>query len=562
MKIFNSFTKEAPNKVFISILLGALAGMLYSALIPLVLSGINPEDPAFPKADTVTETLFSFDVSNYKLALMFLFSCVLILLMRSSSEVMLIRVSSNVAKDLRTKFYYRIAGAPLATQEKIGSARFTAAVNIDVPRIIGGARVIPEILINTITLVGMLGFLVYLNFEVFKFVMMAIFIGVICYQIPITIGSRMFQTSRIEQDKLQESIKSLIYGAKELKLDTLKRQHFFKHTLLNHEDNILKNNKRAETIMRATMCFGDLISFFVIGAVCFIFVNYYSISQQELVGVVMALLYVTGPISIILGSIPQLAIASVSYRRMEKLIAEIPQEDSNEQVNQLGEWQSMRFNQIEYSYPMVSGEAGFKVGPLNLEINKGEITFIIGANGSGKSTLSKLLTLHYLPTSGDILFGDQRVSADSIVSHRQTIGAIYSDYHLFDRLLVELTDEVLATTQHYLKTLHLDKKVKIVDGQFSTTSLSDGQRKRLALLVAFLEDKDLYLFDEWAADQDPVFKNVFYTEILPNLKAKNKAVIAISHDDKYFDVADKILVMDQGKLVDYEESSLHLAQVS
>jgi len=58
----------------------------------------------------------------------------------------------------------------------------------------------------------------------------------------------------------------------------------------------------------------------------------------------------------------------------------------------------------------------------------------------------------------------------------------------------------------------------------------------------------VYLFDEWAADQDPVFKKVFYTQLLPELKARGKAVLVISHDERYFGAADRVIRLDYGKL--------------
>jgi putative ATP-binding cassette transporter len=195
-------------------------------------------------------------------------------------------------------------------------------------------------------------------------------------------------------------------------------------------------------------------------------------------------------------------------------------------------------------------EDSFQIGPIDLSIRKGEVTFLVGANGSGKSTLSKLITLHYLPDSGSVSFSGNVVTVENITSYRQKIFAIYSDYYLFDSLMGELTDELVATANRYLVDLRLAGKVKIVNGRFSTLALSDGQRRRLALLVAVLEDRELYLFDEWAADQDPVFKEVFYARILPELRSRGKAILVISHDDRYFHVADRLLVMEQGLLRD------------
>jgi putative ATP-binding cassette transporter len=101
--------------------------------------------------------------------------------------------------------------------------------------------------------------------------------------------------------------------------------------------------------------------------------------------------------------------------------------------------------------------------------------------------------------------------------------------------------------------LGLANVVTIKNQRFSTTTaLSSGQRRRLALLVVLLEDRPLCIFDEWAADQDPAFKRTFYYQILPALRAKQKAVVVISHDDRYFDVADRILVLEDGKLARVE----------
>ena len=535
--------------------MGAVAGILYAFLIPLVMSSIAPKDARFGYEDDVKTLMFGIEVFNYKLALIFLFSCLGILFLRSLSEILLVRVATSVAKDIRMNFYQRISSAPYVALEQIGMAKIMASINIDIPRIVAGGRAIPALMVNGITLVGMLSFLMYLNFDVFKLVIISIVIGAVSYQIPILIGNKIFKRTREIHDDLQESIKGLIFGSKELKLDSEKCHYYIENILGNLEDSILANEKKAQTILRLTISFGDLISFLVIGIVCFIFVNYYSISSSELLGVVMALLYVTGPIAVLLGAIPQLAVSNVSFNKLHRLLDEIPDENIAASYSLEAEFNTLRFEQVSYSYPNVTDETGFKVGPLSFEMKKGQITFIVGSNGSGKSTLSKLITLHYWPKEGTINFGEQAVNRDNIRKYRQQIAAIYTDYYLFDRLLRPMNSETERQVKEYLVWLQLDKKVTVEGGQFSTLSLSDGQKKRLALLVALLADKQIYLFDEWAADQDPLFKEVFYTKILPELKAKNKLVIVISHDERYFNCADQILIVENGLVVSHDPAT-------
>ncbi|MCO7199081.1 cyclic peptide export ABC transporter [Pseudoalteromonas sp. OANN1] len=550
MKLFRLFIDAAPHRVFLSITLGAFAGISYSMLIPLVMASITPEDPMFTEVQTSTNTLFSFEVSNYHMATIYLIACVLILFARSLSEIVLLHVGAIVARDIRTDFYKRINSAPMSSLEKIGDAKLIASVNIDVPRITQGARQIPAVFVNLITLIGMLGFLMYLNMDIFKLVIISIFTGIFIYQFPMMVGRRIFEKNREINDKLQHATLGLISGQKELKLDSEKRNNYLNRVLLQHEKDLVRTESMGYTVTRSTVSLGDLLSFFVIGSITFIFVNYYDIPRQELAGIIMALLYITTPIAIVLNSIPGLTVASVSFRKVKKLLSTIPKEDIADDIKPLPQWQSIHFKNIEYHYSNVQGEKGFAIGPMSFTLNKGEVTCIIGGNGSGKSTLSKLITQHYQPNQGKIYIDEQEITKDYVCSLRNQIHAIYTDYHLFDELLIEVTPETEDRIRRYLKEFRLDTKVTIINGLFSTTKLSDGQRKRLALLIAFLEDKEMYLFDEWAADQDPDFKHIFYTEILPELKALGKAVVIISHDDRYFSVADKLLRMDNGQLTE------------
>lgn len=197
----------------------------------------------------------------------------------------------------------------------------------------------------------------------------------------------------------------------------------------------------------------------------------------------------------------------------------------------------------------------FSIGPINLTIQPGGFVFIVGGNGSGKTTLAKVLTGLYEPEEGTIEVDGRTIGWRERAAYRQRFSAVFNDFHLFDALLgiVDPDDpsraQADARANALVAKLALDHKVKVVDGAFSTRALSTGQRKRLALVVAYLEDRPFYLFDEWAADQDPSFKAVFYEQLLPELRARGKAVIVITHDDRYFDLADRLLKLDNGRIV-------------
>jgi putative ATP-binding cassette transporter len=141
--------------------------------------------------------------------------------------------------------------------------------------------------------------------------------------------------------------------------------------------------------------------------------------------------------------------------------------------------------------------------------------------------------------------------------YRQHFTVVFSDFFLFDSLLGLEAPQLDDKAREYLVKLQLNHKLEVKEGVLSTTQLSQGQRKRLALLTAYLEDRSIYLFDEWAADQDPTFKQLFYHSVLPELKARGKTVIVISHDDHYYDVADRLIKLEDGKL-EYDRDQLEV----
>jgi putative ATP-binding cassette transporter len=212
------------------------------------------------------------------------------------------------------------------------------------------------------------------------------------------------------------------------------------------------------------------------------------------------------------------------------------------------DWQTLELKGTTHSYPGDKEDSNFVLGELNLKFHPGELVFIVGGNGSGKSTLAKLITGLYIPESGEILLDGQPITNENREWYRQHFSAIFSDFYLFDRLLGMTNHDLDKQAAEYLQEFHLDNKVEVKDGVLSTTALSQGQRKRLALLTAYLEDRPIYLFDEWASDQDPFFRDIFYKQLLSELKRRGKTVFVISHDDRYFDLADRAIKLDYGKI--------------
>jgi putative ATP-binding cassette transporter len=311
----------------------------------------------------------------------------------------------------------------------------------------------------------------------------------------------------------------------------------------------------------------QLVFYVPVGLLLFALPFVHTLSLQILTGYVLTTLYMIGPLSAIMNAFPFFGRAVVALQKVETLGLSLTTCCSTEEQvvahpAPVRSWECLELQDVVYAYPQELGDGHFTLGPILWAFHPGELVFLRGGNGSGKSTLVKVLTGLYPPHAGEIRLDGRPITTQNREWYRQLFSVVFSDFYLFEHLLGLTTAGLDARAQHCLAQLQLDHKVQSTDGVLSTTALSQGERKRLALLIAYLEDRHIYIFDEWAADQDPQFKDIFYTQLLPALKAKGKTVLVISHDEGYFFLADRVLKLDDGKLIDCHHPHDRLAQYS
>ena len=255
----------------------------------------------------------------------------------------------------------------------------------------------------------------------------------------------------------------------------------------------------------------------------------------------------------IISALPALANANIAFQNVAELGLQL-QVDSQHQTKQVQteailSWSCLELVNLSHIYYREREDSNFMLGPINLKFRPGELVFLVGGNGSGKSTLAKLISGLYVPERGEVFLDGTVINEQNREQYRQLFSVVFSDFQLFSELLGLDSEKLDTKAYDYLIKLQLDHKVQVKQGHLSTTALSGGQRQRLALLTAYLEDRSFYIFDEWAANQDPVFKEIFYTQFLPELKEQGKAILVITHDDKYYDLCDRLIKLDSGCLV-------------
>ncbi|MEW6305683.1 MAG: cyclic peptide export ABC transporter [Verrucomicrobiota bacterium] len=472
------------------------------------------------------------------------------------SQVVLARFSQEAIAALRRDLVEKILAVPLRHLEKIGTPRIMVALTEDILNITQALLIIPTFSVNIAILVGGAVYLGWLSWTVAFAMSLFILVGAIGYRAMIAAGFDHLTLAREEEDKLFSHFRALTEGVKELKLHRNRRGKFLAENVRATTENFSRHNVAAEIRFILAHGWSQFLFFALVGLILFLLPILATISTAALTGFVVTTLYLMGPLAGVLGSLSAFGRADVSLRKIEQLGISLASH-SNEACPLARPEREMAFERLQlsnvtHSYHREKEDNHFILGPVNLTFEPGELVFLVGGNGSGKSTLAKIITGLYPPETGDILLDGKPITDKNRDDYRQLFSAVFADFYVFESLLGLETATVDAQAQDYLVQLHLHSKVKIKNGALSTTALSQGQRKRLALLTAYLEDRPFYLFDEWASDQDPQFKDIFYRQLLPELKARGKTVLVITHDDRYFGFADRIIKLDYGKLV-YEK---------
>ncbi len=472
----------------------------------------------------------------------------------------LIEITNGVVYSKRMEVVNSILKASYKKFEDIEKGRIETTLNNDTETMSRFANVVINGFTSVVTLICCFMYLGFINIYALLLSVIIILLITSVYYLVGRYANKVGEESRDLQNVFFKFINDLIGGFKELSLNFKKKNEFQQGMEISCDKYRIKRGQSALAFANMFVI-GELLFTLAIGAIAILFpLILKNLEIENITSYVFILLYMIGPVHGILDTIPNLIEVKISVKRVNSLLEELAiseGESSSERAVSEDEIASgvevrgeksvnLKLNEIEYVYDK-SDENSFKVGPISYEFNSGEIIFITGGNGSGKSTLAKLITGLYKPSKGSIILNDIKVSEKML---SENYSAVFGDFYLFDKLYGIDYKKKEFEMKKYLEMLQLDKKVEIKDGKFSTTKLSTGQKKRLALLVTYLEDRPIYLFDEWAADQDPEFRLFFYDTLLPELKAKGKCVIAVTHDDRYFNLADKVIKMEFGKISD------------
>ncbi len=492
------------------------------------------------------------------------------------SQYALTRLGHKFVYELRTKLVKQIIDTTVPQIDHLGSARLLASLSSDIQSITVAFVRMPELVQGVILSVGVGLYLGWLSLPLLLIVMfwiaMTIWISTLLVKHVYTHLTKLREIN----DVLYQDYQSIIEGRKELALNQHRAEKLYTDDFLAHAKSYEKTVTKSDTFHLSAVNWSNIMMFASIGVI-FAISNYLGISMGIATTFSLTILFMQSPLLHAVGAYPTLQTAQVALDKIQSLeLAEYQPLFRTDNTSQ--HWQTISLTDVSYRYNVSnnnvsnasnssvsnsndtdaqtliakdSDHSGNILKDVNLMLQRGDVVFLIGANGSGKSTLAKIITGIFTPTTGAVTIDKQPVDSQNNADYRQLYSAIFSDQHIFKQLIGrqgQQPDEALVKA--WLHKLNLQDKISVADNQLSTDKLSQGQRKRLAMLIAVAEQKDILLLDEWAADQDPAFRRVFYQILIPELKALGKTLFIISHDDGYFEHADRLLLMKEGRLIE------------
>ena len=584
-------------------LISRFRGLLLAAAIVSVISGACG-------VLLVSQISTALTVERHSAALAWTFAglAVAAMLSRTLSSVLFERLSQHALAELRRTISSRVLATDLRRLERLGGPKIQSALSEHSANVAQFFVSLPAIFTNAVIVIGCMIYMALLSWSVFLAAALMIGLGSLCYHLLHLQAIRHLDQAADEQDHLFGHFRSLTEGAKELRLHAGKRRVFKDQVLGQSIDAVRRSRALGLSIFVASASWGNFLIYVFIGLALFVLVGDIPDRSAVMTGFALVFLYMVVPLEVLLLNIPRVNLARVAAGRIEEITRNIPAADgcaasspgagistagsptanspiansltansptANSPTADASALAPARFNHlalhgVTHRYYHERSDEIFELGPIDLSFEPGSVTFIVGGNGSGKTTLAKLLVGLYVPESGEVFLDGERIEDGNRDRYRQLFSAIFADFHLFERLLQRPRPALDKAGNRLLQRLHLQHKVKVIDGafasqalspaHFTTEALSQGQRKRLALVAACLEERPFLVFDEWAADQDPAFKEVFYRELLPELKAQGKAVLVISHDDRYFHLGDRLLKLEEGQLFSIDLADTALGQ--
>jgi putative ATP-binding cassette transporter len=474
---------------------------------------------------------------------------VVLLALSCGAQACLTALGHRFVYGFRREILKRLLDTDVEQVEHLGHGRLFASLSSDLRNVTLAFVHLPELIYGGVLTIASFAWLAWLSPSMFVATALWMAFTLALGWLMLGRMRKHLGLLRRAEDELYGQYHAILDGFKELSLNRDRARHLYEGEIDASARAYRSNITLADRFHGLASNWANIMVLGTIGLAFYLAKGLGWADAETAATYALTILFMRTPLVSAVSAIPAQMAGNVALAKVEALALAPFAKGFAVASNWAGEWRTLSLRGVSYTYPATGEDGGFDIGPLDLTLTRGETVFVIGGNGSGKSSLARLLSGLLRPASGQIAIDGETVGADATPAYRRLFSAVFTDFHLFSQLIGPggtVADD--GAVRGWLDALQMGQKAQVADGRLLNLKVSQGQQKRLALLLALLEQRDILLLDEWAADQDPLYRRVFYRELLPRLKALGMTVVVVTHDDRYFDQADRLLKMEGGRL--------------
>jgi len=554
MDLYRLFREQSGDDGVRLVSVTVFSGIVNAILVGVVIMSAKHASSSMESLDNTLSYPYSFtDGLTFIHVCLFGLSLLALVLSKRYALTQSSSLAEKIVSKVRIRIIDKIRNSNLLLFERLGHSHIYSALNDSAFTISSSAVYVSSALSSVFMLLLAAGYVAFLSLPAFLLTLLCVAVGVFAYMRSKKSLDSELELSTANERTFFEQLVHLLEGFKEVKLNRRRNDDLY-------ENFIVRTVRDSETLKRKTAAqfatmntFGQAFLFTLLAVIIFVLPLYSVADKVNIVQIATVILFIMGPLGELIGAVPVIMRSNAAVgniRALEKVLEDSSGGSASEPAPDRQDFSEIRLEEAAFVYDDSPGRESFRLGPLSLSVNRGEIVFLVGGNGSGKSTFLKILTGLYPPIHGKIMMDGLLITESRLAEYRSLFSSVFTDYHLFDQLYGFLETsparvEALLEEMQLARVIHLGR-----DGKFTSTNLSSGQKKRLALIVAILEERPVFVLDEFAADQDPYFRKYFYEVLIHRFRMEGRTVFAATHDYHYFSRADKVWKMEFGQMTE------------
>ena len=467
-------------------------------------------------------------------------------------------VGNKLVMDLREAMFGKLLGLPTPYYDDHASGNLISKITYDVTQVTAaGTSVLTVIFKDSVTLVGLLVYMLWLNWKLtlLALVMTPLIVGVVRL-----ISVRLRSSSRAVQQAMgdvTQVVQETIEGHKVVKL--FGGQSYEAARFGEQVDRVRRFMMKQTTAAAASVPVVQLLAGFALASIVYLATqqsNANEITVGEFVSFVTAMLMLTAPLKRVTGVNEPLQRGLAAAESVFELIDQAGESDPGLTVVTRVDGE-IRFDNVSFSYANADQPA---LDAITLTINPGETVALVGASGGGKSTLANLLPRFYRPTSGRILLDGYDVETLTLASLRANIALVSQDVVLFnDSVAANIAYGVMRDTSEAeivaaAVAAHAMEFIRAMPQGLNTlvgengVKLSGGQRQRLAIARALLKNAPVLILDEATSALDSESER--HVQAALETLMQGRTTVVIAHRLSTIEKAARIVVLDRGRIAE------------